>query len=1007
MSNVILSASNISDMMHKLLLVLAFSLLSAAFYPSAPDDQQNPKRVEILFLGHNSKHHDSEKLADIFVKEYFRKGFNITYTDKLNDLNDSTLAMYDAMILYANYDTISSKQANALLHFVEQGKGFIPLHCASHCFRNSADVVRLIGGQFDKHGYDSFPSTFMQTDHPVVKNVSPFTTKDETYRHKNLSNDITVLTERVEGDHREPYTWVKTYGKGRVFYTAYGHDENTFSQQGFLDLVANGILWAIGDERQQQLAAVQLAQPEYFEAPIPNYEKRQPVPKVQHPLTAAQSMTQIQVPPGFRLELFASEPQIVNPIFMNWDERGRLWVIETIDYPNEVKDDDEGDDRIKILEDTDADGRADKVTVFAEKLNIPTSFVFVNGGIIVSAAPAFVFLKDTNGDDKADERTELLSGWGKFDTHAQASNLRYGLDNKIWGVVGYSGFRGKVGEDSIRFSNGLFRFTTDGKQLEHLSTTSNNTWGLGFSEDFDVFLSTANNTHTAFFGMPKKYLDKGGIKESGVKKLDAHYNMHVATKNLRQVDVHGGFTAAAGHSVYTARNFPREYWNRVAFVTEPTGRLVHKVFLKKDGAGFMEDGDGWNMMLSADEWAAPVQAEVGPDGALWIADWYDFIIQHNPTPTKEKAGLDAENGAGNAYITPLRDRERGRIYRLVYTKDDRPKLNALDRNNTKELLQALSSDNMFWRTTAQRLLIENNDTSVLHGLSKIVAGNSVDEIGLNPSAVHALWTMHALGAFDSIGNQWLSVAIKALNHNSAGVRRAAVDVLPRNGMLLSHLTKSKAFSDKDKRVRLSAIRALMDLKPGAANGRMIAQLSAGNENTRDEWLRNGLIAAAKINKSYYEAAARAKGLPLLYQVKGADSSAVVKKKSRTIDKRITIKVIKDQMKFDQQLITAKAGTTLQIILENPDFMQHNLVLVKPGTSEIVGKAADELARDQDGAKKQYIPAVPQVIDATPLVNPGEKYTLTIKVPSQPGDYPYLCTFPGHWRIMNGILRVTK
>jgi azurin len=226
-------------------------------------------------------------------------------------------------------------------------------------------------------------------------------------------------------------------------------------------------------------------------------------------------------------------------------------------------------------------------------------------------------------------------------------------------------------------------------------------------------------------------------------------------------------------------------------------------------------------------------------------------------------------------------------------------------------------------------------------------------------------------------------------------------------MLLSHLTKSKAFSDKDKRVRLSAIRALMDLKPGAANGRMIAQLSAGNENTRDEWLRNGLIAAAKINKSYYEAAARAKGLPLLYQVKGADSSAVVKKKSRTIDKRITIKVIKDQMKFDQQLITAKAGTTLQIILENPDFMQHNLVLVKPGTSEIVGKAADELARDQDGAKKQYIPAVPQVIDATPLVNPGEKYTLTIKVPSQPGDYPYLCTFPGHWRIMNGILRVTK
>ena len=102
---------------------------------------------------------------------------------------------------------------------------------------------------------------------------------------------------------------------------------------------------------------------------------------------------------------------------------------------------------------------------------------------------------------------------------------------------------------------GVYRFNPDGKNLEHLSTTSNNTWGLGFSEEFDVFISTANNTHTAFFGMPKRYFDKAKINETGVTKLDAHYLMHVATKNLRQVDVHGGFTAAAGHSLYTARSF--------------------------------------------------------------------------------------------------------------------------------------------------------------------------------------------------------------------------------------------------------------------------------------------------------------------------------------------------------------------------------------------------------------------------------------------------------------------
>ena len=129
--------------------------------------------------------------------------------------------------------------------------------------------------------------------------------------------------------------------------------------------------------------------------------------------------------------------------------------------------------------------------------------------------------------------------------------------------------------------------------------------------------------------------------------------MHVATKNLRQVDVHGGFTAAAGHSLYTARTFPKEYWNRIAFVTEPTGRLIHRTVLQQNGAGFKEDGDGWNMLNSADEWAGPIQAEVGPDGALWVTDWYDFIIQHNPTPTVASSGLKAEKWKGQCIYQPI------------------------------------------------------------------------------------------------------------------------------------------------------------------------------------------------------------------------------------------------------------------------------------------------------------------------------------------------------------------
>jgi azurin len=126
-----------------------------------------------------------------------------------------------------------------------------------------------------------------------------------------------------------------------------------------------------------------------------------------------------------------------------------------------------------------------------------------------------------------------------------------------------------------------------------------------------------------------------------------------------------------------------------------------------------------------------------------------------------------------------------------------------------------------------------------------------------------------------------------------------------------------------------------------------------------------------------------------------------------IDKVITINVVKNVMKYDKAVITAKAGTTIKIILNNPDYMQHNLVIINKGTLEKVGAAADLLARTGDGAKVSYVPKVPEVLAATPLIDPNGKYTMTFKVPDVPGNYPYICTFPGHWRIMKGILKVTK
>jgi len=1160
---------------------LAIFFIGSATHKTA----DTSRRLEILFLGHkNNRAHNSERLADIFTKEFFKGGINITFTSDPADLNDLNLSNYDGLILYANHDSISRSQEKALLEFVLSGKGFIPLHSASWCFRNSPEVVEMIGGQFKSHKYDSFPAVITQPGHPVMKGITSFVTKDETYVHDKVSKNILVLSERVEGSHHEPYTWVRPYGKGRVFYTAYGHDENTFTNQGFLDLVRNGILWAVGDKAVTNLTAYQLANPTYFDGPVPNYERRDPAPKVQQSLQPDQSMSLIQVPVGFQLQLFAAEPDVVNPIYMNWDERGRLWVIETVDYPNEIKDDDKGDDRIKILEDTDGDGKADKFTIFADKLNIPTSFVFSNGGLIVSMAPSFLFLKDTDGDDKADVRQSFITGWGKRDTHAQASNLRYGIDNNIWGVVGYSGFNnGKKGKDSLGFGNGVYRFKPDGKDLEFLGATSNNTWGLGFSEEFDVFISTANNTHSAFLGMPKRYFDKVKIPEASVEKIDAHYGMHVATKNLRQVDVHGGFTAAAGHSLYTARVYPREYWNRIAFVTEPTGRLIHRTVLKQNGSGFKEEGDGWNMFVSADEWAAPIQAEVGPDGALWITDWYDFIIQHNPTPNLASAGLNSENGKGNAYINPLRDHERGRIYRLAYKNNDQKNTLQLNKNDLAGLVGALSHTNMFWRSTAQRLIVEKGDASILDDLYKLAKNEQLDETGINAPAVHALWTIHGLKALTGTNPQALAVVIQSLSHPAAGVRKAAIEVLPKTTVSFQAMQKAKLFEDKDLRVRLAAVLATTDMTPSAAIGNVLVNMAEKEENVTDTWLRHALIIASKLNMETFKAAFKKKGLndnpslleaslaqqlafgsrinnislrrsfgrqqsegvnpdvagkeilisgdieriiraagsgttpysglvvaqgnrsngygiymldnkmhfqinqegksyplamsmelPAKFSFKAGlqkdgtmrllinnkevgssktsglfkkdlevplrvgmeprkgndkiadypdsfnmrsnltnakletlDGIAAPAKKIGTVDKVIVIKVVKDIMKYDKQLITVKAGTTVQIIIQNPDFMQHNFVLIKPRSLDKVGAAADRLAQDPNGVKMQYVPKMTEVLQATPLINTGGKYTLTFKVPVIPGDYPYVCTFPGHWRIMNGVMRVVK
>lgn len=952
-----------------------------------------PRRIEILFLGHTATHHQSDKLAEIVQQAFFKTGINITYTINPDDLNETTLSKYDGLMVYANYDTISKSQEQALLQYVKSGKGFIPVHCASYCFRNSDEVVKMMGGQFSTHKTDSFKMVIADKKHPVMKDVNAFTTWDETYVHTKINKDIHVITERVEGAHHEPYTWTNNYGKGRVFYTAYGHDERTWKNPDFLKLLENGVKWAIGRKAENQLAKLPKPNPAYSVADIPNYEKRNPAPMLQAPLSPVESQLITQIPVGFKMQLFAAEPDIEKPIAMAWDERGRLWVVETIDYPNTVRENKgEGLDRIKICEDSDGDGKADKFTVFADKLNIPTSIVFARGGIIISQAPDFLFLKDTDGDDKADIREKIITGWGTSDTHAGPSNLKYGLDNKIWGTVGYSGFTGTVGSQKFNFNQAVYRFTADGKNLEHLGSTSNNTWGLGFSENFDVFVSTANNSHSDYLGIPLPFLQRLAMPGmESVKKIEGHYGMHVVTKNLRQVDVFNGFTAAAGHNLYTARNFPEEYWNKIAFVNEPTGRIIHRAVLQPDGSGFKEQ-DGWNFLASADEWMGPVQAEVGPDGALWVSDWYNFIIQHNPTPK------GFQNGKGNAYVNPLRDRTHGRIYRIVYDAAKPSPITNLNKNNPDELLAGLKSDNMFWRITAQRLIVDGGYKQLAPQLFGLIRNKTMDAIAINAPAIHALWTLQGLGFFDGSNAEALTVAEEALSHPSAGVRKAALQVLPRTMRSMQSIQKAGLLNDSNLNTRLAAFLTISDMPASDAMGAALLAASRVSQNSNDYWISRALPIAIATHLKGYGEPIKAANLAAMEQ------AALSKAK---VDQTVKISVVQNAMKYDTKTFTVKAGSMVEIEFYNPDFMQHNLLIIQRGSMEKVGGEADKLAQDPKGIDQNYVPKMPEVLFSTKLINPRETIKLKFRVPADAGEYPFICSFPGHWRIMNGIMNVVK
>lgn len=690
--------------------------------------------------------------------------------------------------------------------------------------------------------------------------VTAVTNLTETYlRHFDAVVQVMPNT-RPEADQQKMIASFQAGGKPLL----------SFSERPTDVVLREAVLGKISNSAKSAWEALLAARPplQRRSGEVPNYERRPDPVEYQLPLSPKDSMRYTQVPADCDLELFVAEPDVVKPIYMAWDERGRAWVIEARDYPHHVAPEgNPGSDSIKICEDMDGDGRADKFTIFADKLNLATSLVFVNGGVMVSQARHMLFLKDTNSDDKADIREVSLPGWGIGDTHAQQSNLARGFDNWLYGSVGYSNFRGTVGGKNLQFGQGIFRFKPDGTELQFLHQFNNNTWGLGFNAAGDVFGSTANG-NPSFYGYlpahilnptqpgfgrrggngfrPGYRLDGDNAKDAvassvrripSAKSLAPGMRMHPNTPNVRMVDNFGGYTAAAGHAFMISDALPPRLQGK-ALVTEPTAKLIGIMDIQRDGAGYKAT-DGFNLLASTDEWMSPIFADIGPDGSVWVIDFYSFIIQHNPTPSMQSAGLQATTGIGGAYVTEnnLRDQSHGRIYRVVWK--DRPKnpIKNFANAKTAEIVAALDSPNQFWSLTAQRLIVDHKLKDAAPLLKKRVTSGTGGK-----GAIHALWALTGISTLDQETHQ------RALIDKDPAVRRNAIRALPAGESGRQLFFRSAVIHDPDLLTRQVAFAKLAEFSTIPQIQTVVGQLPRTSINTEDPFLNDTLTLLGRIHK---------------------------------------------------------------------------------------------------------------------------------------------------------------
>jgi putative membrane-bound dehydrogenase-like protein len=566
------------------------------------------------------------------------------------------------------------------------------------------------------------------------------------------------------------------------------------------------------------------------------------------PLEPAAALESFRLHAGFKLQPVVVEPLVTDPVSACFDADGRLYVVEMRGYPFPEKT---PSGNVSLLEDRDGDGQFETRTIFVDGLSWPTGVVPYKEGVFIAAAPEILYASDTNGDGVADSKRVMFSGFGTENVQGLLNGLLWGPDGWIYGVASSNGGtihnRSRPEAKPVSVRGRDFRFKPDGSAFEAISG------GGQFGHSFDDWghrFTCNNSNHVRQIVLPARYLERNpalipppvvlDIAAEGpaapVFRISAAEPWRVVRTRQRAADAElarrlpptelfatGFFTSATGITIYRGASYPQEYRGNV-FVGDVGGNLVHRKVLVAEGATFLARRADPNVefLASTDNWFRPVNFANTPDGTLLVLDMYRETIEHPLSiPEPIKRHLDLTSG-----------KDRGRIYELVYPGAARRPRPKLSQSTSAQLVKLLGNPDYWWRETAQRLLFERRDRSIIEPLKAMVRDR--------PSALgrlHALWTLDLVSGLDAD-----SIAL-GLEDPEAHVRAQAIKLaeplLTREPALLSKLLPLA--HDRDPMVRFQLAFSLGEANEDARALDALAWIAVAD--ARNIWARTAVLSS--------------------------------------------------------------------------------------------------------------------------------------------------------------------